>query len=104
MAVLSAKLRTVSTGFVHWCPGCAETHVLPGDRGWTYAGMDGDKATASPSFKHTWSERREDRCCHYILTDGVLHYCSDSTHALAGQNVPLPIIPEGERLGLPGCE
>lgn len=35
-----------------------------------------------------------DDCCHYILTDGQLNFCSDSLHPLAGQTVPLPDLPE----------
>jgi hypothetical protein len=31
--------------------------------------------------------------CHYILTAGVLNFCADCTHALAGQSVPLPVLP-----------
>lgn len=27
--------------------------------------------------------------CHSIVTDGVIHYCPDCTHELAGQNVPM---------------
>ena len=33
--------------------------------------------------------------CHYILTNGILNFCPDSTHALAGKLVPLPKLPEG---------
>lgn len=35
-----------------------------------------------------------DYCCHYILTAGVLHFQGDCTHALKGQQVPLPPLPE----------
>ena len=38
-----------------------------------------------------------DDCCHYILTDGVLNFCGDCTHALRGQSVPLPELPEWMR-------
>jgi hypothetical protein len=33
-----------------------------------------------------------EKICHYILTDGVLDFCADSTHALRGK-VPLPPLP-----------
>lgn len=99
MAELSPKIRTVQTGYCHWCPGCEDTHILP--TGWSYQAMETDKPTATPSFKHTWSK---DRCCHYHLTDGVLIFYNDSTHGLKGQRVPLPDIPAEDRLGMPGCE
>jgi hypothetical protein len=38
-----------------------------------------------------------DRCCHYHLHAGVLKFCGDSTHKLAGQNAPLPDLPPGLR-------
>jgi hypothetical protein len=34
-----------------------------------------------------------DSCCYYILAGGILHYCGDSTHHLAGQQVVLPLLP-----------
>lgn len=72
-------------------------HPLP-DSGWTFSGNT-DSPTFSPSFKHTWGENK---VCHYILTDGVLQFCGDSNHELAGQSIPLPDLPEGaaEKWGL----
>lgn len=32
--------------------------------------------------------------CHYILTNGILNFCGDSTHTLANKAVPLPELPE----------
>lgn len=32
--------------------------------------------------------------CHYILTSGVINFCGDCTHAMKGQSVPLPELPE----------
>lgn len=32
--------------------------------------------------------------CHYVLTDGELHFQDDCTHALRGQKIPLPHFPE----------
>jgi uncharacterized protein DUF6527 len=91
-----AKLRAVEGGdYTHWCPGCEETHVLPIKRGrWTF---DGNMIapTCTPSFIHRWhswddkTSTRVENVCHYVLTAGVLNFCTDSTHALAGQSVPL---------------
>lgn len=79
-------------GHYHYCPGCEGMHRLP--PGWTFNG-DLVRPTYSPSFKHTWrfGDSGGGKVCHYILTDGVLNYCSDSTHPLAGEAVPLPDIP-----------
>lgn len=41
----------------------------------------------------------ETTLCHYFLQAGMLSYCGDSPHALAGKSVPLPEFPEG--YGLP---
>lgn len=81
----------------HWCPGCNEMHVLPWKRGgWTFNG-DVERPTFTPSFLHRWKSyddgKPTPKICHYILTDGVLNFCSDCTHALAGKSVPLPELP-----------
>ncbi len=85
-------------------------HLLPD--GWSF---DGNfiSPTFSPSFKHSGVQRvfvegrwtgdwKRDAngntipfVCHYILTAGVLNFCGDSTHSLAGKAVPLPQLPEG---------
>lgn len=94
MPAISEVLGICKTGHYHWCPGCEDVHVLPKDRGWSFDG-NLDKPTYSPSFKHTWTwgPERVEKCCHYIVTDGILHFCADCTHALAGQSVPIPPIP-----------
>ena len=72
-------------------------HPLPDS--WTFDG-NLESPTFSPSFKHFTSMPDGSRaadfvpwCCHYVLTAGVLNYCSDCTHAMAGQSVPLPDLP-----------
>jgi hypothetical protein len=32
--------------------------------------------------------------CHSFLTDGVFHFLGDCTHPYAGQQVPLPELPD----------
>lgn len=90
MSALGTKLRRTKTGILHWCPACNETHhyTTDGSRGWTFNG-DAEKPSFSPSMKITWG-RPPETCCHYFLTDGVIHYCADSTHNQAGKSVPLP--------------
>lgn len=87
-----------SGGYFHHCPGCNEPHRLP--EGWHFNG-DLVRPTFSPSFKHTWryGGGRTERCCHYIVTAGMLHFCGDSTHALAGQIVSIPQLPENLKTG-----
>lgn len=84
---VSSKLRRSTTGLMCWCPACEEMHPLPDS--WTFDG-NLESPTFSPSFKHTTSNT----VCHYVLTAGVLNYCGDCTHAMAGQSVPLPELPE----------
>lgn len=90
MNQVSSKLRRAPGRYFHWCPGCEHMHPLP-DQGWTFNG-DLERPTFSPSFKQ---HLRGNAVCHYILTDGVLNFCNDSHHALAGKSVPLPVLPPG---------
>jgi hypothetical protein len=110
MGQVSSTLRRIEGGFAHWCPACEEMHRLPD--GWTFDG-NLEAPTFTPSFKHDGLQRvfvdghwtgewKRDAsgntipfCCHYILTAGVLNFCGDCTHALAGQAVPLPKLPDG---------
>lgn len=113
MGQVSLSLRKNNAGFHHWCDGCKELHILPMYGGWTFNG-NLDKPTFSPSFKHEglrietdektgkWTGEwlKDDQgkpipyICHYVLTNGILNYCSDSTHEMAGKSVSLPPLPE----------
>lgn len=101
-------LRSIDGRLFHWCPACERLHPLPSDTGkWAFDG-NMERPTFSPSFKHylngdkgAFRQIVSDKngrqvICHYILTAGVLNFCSDCTHAMAGQAVPLPPIPDGE--------
>ena len=103
-------MRRGQGGFFHWCPGCEEMHILPDS--WTFDG-NLEKPTFTPSFKHEGIQRvfvdgkwtgewkRDGNgntipyICHYVLTAGMLNFGGDSTHALASQVVPLPVLPPG---------
>ena len=94
MARLNAKLRKTSNGVAHWCPACKEPHVYQTGPGrpvrWAFDG-NLDKSSFTPSMKITTSwKRRPDDVCHYFLTAGVLQFCGDSTHELAGKSIDLP--------------
>jgi hypothetical protein len=112
MGQASAYLRRAKGGYSHWCPGCGEMHLIPDS--WTFDG-NVDKPTFTPSVKITGKQRiivdgewaggwvrgpdgnAIDCCCHYNLTAGQLVMHGDSTHALKGQTVALPELPEGFR-------
>src|ERR1051326_4906541 len=111
MGQVSSTLRRGEGCYFHGCPACEEMHPLPDS--WPFDG-NLEKPTFSPSFKQSGVRRIFDASgnwtgewmrdangntlpfiCHYVLRAGVLHFCGDCTHALAGQAVPLPKLPEG---------
>lgn len=113
MAQLGAKLRSVSgsgsDGIAHWCPGCNQMHVIwialgNGRPAWTWNG-DMVRPTFQPSVRCFSTYEKDSKAvipnggtrtiCHYFITDGNIEYCADSPHALSGQRVPLPDVPEG---------
>lgn len=114
---ISPKLRKSSDGYLFYCPACEEAHKfrcvpevgeLPN---WEFNGN-----IASPSFTpsllhfqsyRAWTEadgppRRLVRLpdgqritiCHLFVTDGKIVYCGDNPHALNGQTIDLPDLPE----------
>ena len=101
MAQISAYLRNTEHGFCHWCPGCGEPHHIyvsaghPNAPRWEFDGRV-HCPTFSPSVRITWRDpdgELPDEICHYFITAGQIQFCADSTHALAGQTVPLPPLP-----------
>lgn len=113
MGQVNRWLRHAEGGYMHWCPGCEELHMIPDS--WTFESGLGNPPTFSPSVKITGKQRvvvdghwtgewkRDasgnalDGCCHYFLRSGVLEYCGDCTHELVGQKIPLPPLPEHAR-------
>ena len=115
MGKLSRVLRSVETvsgsGIGFWCPGCSKMHVVSvsGPHAWSW---DGNvmAPTLSPSILVTGIERITDDeharimagekikprplRCHSFLRGGVIDYLGDCSHALAGQKVPLPDLPD----------
>lgn len=108
-----------SPDFVFHCPGCGNGHGVwvtkrNGHTGalWTWNGSL-TKPTFQPSLLLTgneltekgWADYRawlasekttgpdqfdsKPMRCHSVITDGRIHYCSDCTHALAGQVVDM---------------
>lgn len=96
-------------GYGHWCPGCNFGHEINVDQPnasgakWTFDG-NMERPTFAPSINMRWGSYVDSKCehkggvCHYFIRDGQIQFCPDSTHALAGQTVPLPDIPAGKYL------
>lgn len=109
MSQVSSIMRRAVDRYFHWCPACEEMHPLPDS--WNFNG-DVNKPTFSPSFKHgglrtvnvkgrwigEWVRDANgepvDGTCHYIITNGEIHFCSDSWHKRS-DTVPMPSIPAG---------
>jgi Family of unknown function (DUF6527) len=111
MSSLGKKLRSISgrdgqqQGFVHWCPGCENAHVIwtqnPGGPTWTWDGNT-EAPTTTPSVRCFTTHDEEGELlpdngqrtlCHYFLKAGNIEFCGDSPHKLGGQTVPLPDFP-----------
>ncbi len=75
---------------LYLCPGCRQHHGVNAAR-WNWNG-DLEAPTLSPSVKHTYPDGT---VCHYFIRGGLIEYCSDSAHSLAGRTVPMRDV-EGE--------
>lgn len=80
--------------YLHWCPGCKQLHPINVEKPNSYNAVwsfDGnlESPTFSPSINIVGR-------CHYFIRAGQIQFMSDSRHALSGQTVPLPDIPEDE--------
>jgi hypothetical protein len=91
--ILSPKLRRNGDMLMHWCPGCNARHMINIVRDDCGPAWDWDGSVDAPTFHPSINIVRR---CHYFITGGLIQFCSDSTHALAGQIVPLPDFPEGQ--------
>lgn len=73
--------------FFFYCPGC-ECHHSFSSR-WTFNGSR-EKPTVTPSLLvNAGRECPDHPRCHLFLTDGIIKFLGDCSHALAGQSVPL---------------
>jgi hypothetical protein len=97
----------------YWCPGCDFLHQIAinpdkqaNGAGWDFSGTL-ECPTYSPSQLCTWDYWRDDdgrqrtqeegplkKICHTFIRDGQIQFLADCTHALAGQTVPLPPLPD----------
>lgn len=80
------------TTLLHWCPGCNRAHPISVEKPnhsnakWSWNG-DIERPTFSPSINIVGH-------CHYFIRDGMIEFCADSKHNLAGRTVPLPDYPD----------
>jgi hypothetical protein len=76
---------------LYWhCPGCDCSHIvaIEGKDPWTW-NEDVSRPTISPSV-HYGSRDPSHGVCHFVITDGRVTFCGDSTHHLTGQTIELP--------------
>ena len=89
------KVRETADEIIIRCPGCGSGHRVPKSR-WTLSGTP-DRPTIHPSIVETVNptDRKDYRpdcqttVCHCVITDGRIHFCGDSTHAMRNQTVEL---------------
>ena len=103
--VLSKKLYQSQPGDIGFlCPACKTMHFFytkdyphPGPK-WDFDG-NVESPTVYPSLLLSTNIPRNDAErevpvtyteCHFFIRNGMIEYCSDSPHSLAGQTVPIP--------------
>lgn len=108
---MKTQLDSCGNYYQIWCPACQEIHLIlpstatgPGTKGWRF---NGNKAVPSfsPSVKITtgWYvsptkySPYEGTLCHFFITDGKIHYCTDCSHELSGKTLDLEDL-EGKKL------
>ncbi len=88
MAILKAlDFGRGRKGYRFWCPGCEMNHAVATEGGepvWSF-NNDPERPTFGPSIRV-----RHAGLCHSYVEAGKIRFLSDSTHGLAGQEVPLP--------------
>lgn len=88
-----------------WCPGCDDAHrfEIVGEDGshpdradcWTWDGnLEAPTFAASMLVRWTWGTPPVDKVCHSFVRAGAWEFLGDSTHALAGQTVPMVPVPD----------
>lgn len=69
-----------------WCPGCKCGHVvwLDGPTKWSFNGN-----TEKPTFSPSILNQNELGRCHMFVENGMIKFCGDCSHELAGKNVQM---------------
>jgi hypothetical protein len=73
-----------------FCPGCKAAHRI--NNSWDWDG-NLETPTFNPSILSILDRPVPDRC-HSFIRDGVWDFLSDSTHDLAGQQIPMVDLPD----------
>ncbi len=82
------------------CPACKQLHGVwtssKNNKGakWSFNGNI-DKPTITPSLDIKWYKTGTNeivRRCHSVITAGMISFCGDCTHNLAGQVIEIPEI------------
>lgn len=108
MASSSIFCKTTS-GYLHWCPACLDTHPIPDS--WELSG-DLMAPTVTPSLLQTGIARiLDENCnwagswkklgdgsllryrCHYSIAEGFIKFYEDCSHSFAGKSMMLPFLP-----------
>ena len=79
-----------------WCPGCDDPHAaeIAHEPRWQWDG-NLECPTITPSILVNGDQGHHAKPrCHSFVRAGQWEYLGDCTHALAGQVVPLPLLPE----------
>ena len=87
-------------GLRWWCPGCEENHIVPvrqlgarhnPDRPNVPDGWDWNESWDSPTLQPSVlvCGGSENSRCHCFVREGTIEFLADSSHALAGQTVPM---------------
>jgi hypothetical protein len=65
-----------------------------GGNWWTFDGnFESPTITPSLLISTTDKDRKEHTLCHVVVTAGMLNFCADSAHELAGKVVPMEDFP-----------
>lgn len=81
-------------GYLWWCSGCKALHPVYLGQGQRTFDGNLDKPTFTPSIYFPRDMLAPGVTCHCFIRAGMIEYCGDCTHELAGQTVPLVLEPE----------
>jgi Family of unknown function (DUF6527) len=70
--------------YVFFCPACKREHYF--DSSWQF-NKDLDNPTITPSILTLYPSMIN--CCHSVITNGKISFCSDCSHDFKGQTLEL---------------
>lgn len=75
-----------------WCPACQGHHPFTikhpvASKAWSFDG-NMTKPTFSPSLR-VYGPKGNDTACHLFVRNGMIEYCGDCPHELAGKTIPM---------------